>query len=325
MHHSPPRFTETEAHGIVASDLPRLAEGWLLTCDIRQQSPRTIEARREILKKLHWFLNDRDIVFCDVHALRSFLGYVSHGHDDPRGRWANPACTRPVRPRTVKDYYTHLRTFFRWLVTEGEITSAPTDRIPIPISRADQVQPYTAEEIRAMLDAARRSRHARRDTAIVLFLLDTGVRASEIIGIKGQDLDITLRRARVLGKGNKERTVSFQGKTARALWAWLSASMQPAHMPVFTGERGPLTRSGILDIIERLGSAAGVRHAHTHRFRHTFAVCFLRAGGNVFTLQQILGHTSLQMSQRYVALAQADIEAQHRLHSPVEHLLGRSR
>jgi site-specific recombinase XerD len=324
MHNWPPRFTRTDT-GIESSDLPRLGEGWLLTCDIRQHSPRTITSRCEILQKLQWFLRDRELSVCDVHSLRAFFSYLSHGHTDPRGRWGNPACTRPVSPRTVRDYYTHLRTFFRWLVAEGELEAAPTDRIPIPIARTDQVQPYTTEEIKALLAAASRTKAPRRDTAVVLFLLDTGVRASELVGLKGQDLDITLRRARVLGKGHKERTVSFQGRTARALWAWMSSNGSPPHMPVFTGERGPLTRSGLLDIIERLGRAASVRNAHTHRFRHTFAVTFLRAGGNVFTLQQILGHTSLHMSQRYVALAQADIEAQHRQHSPVEHMLGRSR
>jgi site-specific recombinase XerD len=151
------------------------------------------------------------------------------------------------------------------------------------------------------------------------------VRASELVSLRIADLDLTQRRARVLGKGNKERTVSFQGRTARALWTYLNSQRRSEDTPVFVGERGPLTRSGLLQIMHKLEDLSGVKGCHPHRLRHTCAIHFLRAGGNVFTLQQILGHTALQMSQRYVAIAQADMETQHRLHSPVEHLLGRRR
>ena len=88
-----------------------------------------------------------------------------------------------------------------------------------------------------------------------------------------------------------------------------------------------LTRTGLRVLIGRLGKVAKVEttRCSPHTFRHTFSVEFLRAGGNVFTLQQLLGHTHLHMTNRYVALAQADIENQHRQFSPVARLKGRSR
>jgi site-specific recombinase XerD len=83
-----------------------------------------------------------------------------------------------------------------------------------------------------------------------------------------------------------------------------------------------LTRSGLLQLIRRLGKAAKIEacRCSPHTFRHTFAVEFLRAGGNVFTLKELLGHTTLTMTQRYVAIAQADIESQHRRFSPADRL-----
>lgn len=97
--------------------------------------------------------------------------------------------------------------------------------------------------------------------------------------------------------------------------------------PVFISERGDgagnkLTRWGARQVIERLGKTAGLQSVRCspHTFRHTFAVEFLRAGGNVFTLKQLLGHTGLQVTQRYVALAQADIQSQHRQFSPGDRL-----
>jgi integrase/recombinase XerD len=122
--------------------------------------------------------------------------------------------------------------------------------------------------------------------------------------------------------------VSFQKTTARALWNYLREEEREPNDPLFLSERGEqLTRSGLLQLIERLGSTARITAARCspHTFRHTFSVEFLRAGGNVFSLQQMLGHTALHMTNRYVTLAQADIENQHRQYSPVERLKGRRR
>jgi site-specific recombinase XerD len=126
------------------------------------------------------------------------------------------------------------------------------------------------------------------------------------------------RRLSVVGKGNKRRVVAYGAKTARALWAY-ARDAAPERI-LFEGERGPLTRSGLQQVMTKLGLAAGVRDVHPHRLRHSFAIEFLRQGGNVFTLQAILGHTHLQMTQRYVAIAQADVVVQQRKHAPGDRL-----
>jgi site-specific recombinase XerD len=324
MQNLPPSFTISDP-ALDVSKLERYAEGWLLSGDISQHSHRTLEARRDIVNKLLWFLRHKRLDTCGTLELRQFLAYLTHGHREPGGRWGNPHMTKPVRPRTVKDYHGHLRTLFRWIVAEGGLNVSPMDRIPVPTARADQIQPFTSEQLNALFAAARRGRHPRRDEAILLFLLDTGVRASELCDLRLKDVDSSGRRATVLGKGNKHRTVSFQKTTARALWQYLKEDEREVDDPLFISERGePFTRSGLLQLIERLGKAARITavRCSPHTFRHTFAVEFLRAGGNVFTLQQMLGHTSLHMTNRYVALAQADIENQHRQFSPVERLKG---
>lgn len=141
------------------------------------------------------------------------------------------------------------------------------------------------------------------------------------------DLDLQQKRCTVLGKGNKRRAIFFGRTTARALWQYLREQSHEENDFVFVSDRGggagePLTRSGLLQLVRRLGQSAKIQAARCspHTFRHTFAVEFLRNGGNVFSLQQILGHTSLHMTNRYVALAQADIENQHRQFSPADRL-----
>ena len=115
--------------------------------------------------------------------------------------------------------------------------------------------------------------------------------------------------------------------TRRALYHYLNQREHEASASLFLSDRGTvagegLTRHGLRFLVRRLAVAArvdGVR-CSPRTFRHTFAIEFLRAGGNVFTLQQILGHTHLAMTQRYVAVAEADVVNQHRRFSPVERL-----
>jgi len=93
---------------------------------------------------------------------------------------------------------------------------------------------------------------------------------------------------------------------------------------VFLGERGgQMTPSGLLQLMERLGKAAGLTgtRCSPHTFRHTASLWALRGGMNAFSLQQMLGHTDLAMTRRYVAMAEGDLEAQHHLYSPVQHLM----
>ncbi|MDE2125283.1 MAG: tyrosine-type recombinase/integrase [Armatimonadetes bacterium] len=323
MNNRAPRFTKTEAATIGVNDLERYADGWLLSGEIDQHSARTLGNRRSIVSKLVWFLREKNLDCCGTMELRQFLAYVTNGHQEAGGRWGNAQQTRPVRPRTVHTYHGHLRTLFRWIVSEDGLGVSPMERIPVPTSRADQVQPFTTDQVEALLNAAKRSQMAYRNQAIVYFLLDTGLRASELCSLNREDVDFQARRCGVVGKGNKRRMVPFGKTAAKSLWNYLKAEPQEPGEPLFMSERGErLTRSGLRLLFVRLGRSARLQAARCspHTFRHTFAVEFLRAGGNVFTLQQILGHTSLTMTNRYVALAQADIENQHRQYSPADRL-----
>lgn len=311
--------------GIATSDLPRLAAGWLTIGDVNGWSERTIATRKALLAKVSWFLRQREIEFFDKPAVLQFLAYTRVGHKDPGGRWGNPRCTAPIRPATVATYYANLHAFFRWLEREELIETSPMAKIDPPISRRDAVQPLTPEQARALLKAAQRGRHARRDEAILLFLLDTGVRASELCGLRLSDLDLAGRTARVLGKGNKSRPVGFSGSTAKALWQYLLRDPRQESDPVFLSERGgPMDRSSLRQMICRVSKAAGVK-AHPHLFRHTYSVEFLRAGGNQFSLMASLGHTTTTMTSRYVSLAEADVQRAMRQFSPVERLKGGKR
>jgi integrase/recombinase XerD len=257
-------------------------------------------------------------------GIQQFLGYLRR--ECPKGRWGNPHETRALSSGTVKSYHSSLRTFCNWCIAEGFLTSSPMENMPAPIDRPDQVQPFTQNELELLENSAKKNRKVtRRDEAIFLLLLDTGIRASELCSLSVKDINMASSSLRVeFAKGGKARTLPFSRDTKRVLFEYLKEYDSHPDDPVFLCLRGPgvgnrLARLGLLHLIYRWGENAGITRARCspHTFRHTFAVSFLRNGGDVFTLKELLGHTSLAMVNRYVALSQADLSRQHSQHSPV--------
>jgi len=122
----------------------------------------------------------------------------------------------------------------------------------------------------------------------------------------------------VHGKGAKDRIVPLSQQTRERLHAYTSLRKRSTKDYVFlTQNNDPLTRDSLREIITRVAKRAGVSHIHPHKFRHTFAINFLRNGGDIFSLQMILGHETLDMVKRYLAIAQLDIQSAHRKASPI--------
>lgn len=232
-------------------------------------------------------------------------------------------------------------SLWTWATENGYIDEHIMRSVPMPKREGKAVIPFTESDIRAMLAACDHSRsyrrtgqrecsHSRptalRDRAIVLTMLDTGIRASELCDLRCADLDqenqrITIRR----GKGSKGRVIMIGNRTNRALWLYLARSNRsksPPAEPLFIvsdSVHEPLNRWVLHRLIHRLGVRAGiVPDAHPHRFRHTFAINALRNGCDIYSLKAMLGHASLQMVQTYLALAQTDVEDAHRRSSPVD-------
>ncbi len=314
--------------GLDRADLaPQIAD-WLLDSQLRQLSPATLATRRDFLGKLAWFLENRKSSQIGPTELKSFLLYLSNGHLEEGGRFGNPTLTKPLQPISIHGYYRVLRGFFNWLEEEELIEANPMKRIKAPIARTETKQPISDEHVTALLQAARNSTNKKRDEALLLLLLDTGLRASEVCSLKVEDVDLTTRSFKVCGKGNKIRVAYFGQATLKSLVGYLRKRRAEPHEPLFASRTGgALTANSLRQLTERLAIAAGVPPSQCgpHAFRRTFAVSILRAGANLFSVQAMLGHTDLQMTRRYVSLADADVESQHRQFSPVDRMRSRSR
>lgn len=325
-------FPTSPDSSVLTVDLQHWSEEYLCDCDLRLQSPRTLETRRIFIRNLLWFLYNRDYAQCGTMELRQFFRYLLHGHEEPGGRFGHRHLKRPVRPITLKEYYICLRSFFSWLVEAGKITQTPFTQIPKPQVREATKPPLSAGQIEQLLRATHEGVNAARDEALLYWLLDTGCRATETVSLRLRDLDLKNRSCSVLGKGNKYRTVYFGAKTAEVLEHYLRQrnclpdSYQDCateDLPLFLSGQGnmPITRSGLQQLLERLRRRCGIKGSCSpHAFRRSFAVQTLRNGANVFSVQAMLGHSDLGMTQRYCALAQTDVEAQHRQFSPVDRL-----
>ena len=218
--------------------------------------------------------------------------------------------------KTVRNYYTDLSSLWGWLLQNNLASSNPVLGIPVPRASRRAIVPFTLEDIRALLASAEAGQNPLRDRAMILLLLDTGLRASELCGLMVADISLISRRLVITGKGDKERYLVFSPVTLEAIRASLAGRLAG---PLFGNrQHTPLNRHAVRLAFRRIGQRAGVLRCYPHRMRHTFAIQFLRNGGNVYALQAALGHSTLDMVKRYLEIVQADIDVQMDKASPVK-------
>lgn len=296
------------------------AESWLRTQQARGHSIHTLKIRQQAIDKLRAWLRERELsdVLVEItkRQIEEFL-IVLH---------------QRFAPNSMLTYYMALARFFNWCVEEEELPYSPMARIPKPDVVETAPTILTAEEVQALLKTcAGKSFMDRRDRAIFLLLIDTGMRLNEIRQLTLDTVDLDTQTMAIVGKGRRPRMPHFDVTAAAALDAYLRArtrfvNERPQFAEVralWLGPRGALANGGIYQMVVRRAKQAGIEGVHPHLFRHGFANDWLAAGGTEGDLARLAGWTpGSRMLHRYGAARQEERarEAHKRL-SPANRLL----
>lgn len=195
-------------------------------------------------------------------------------------------------------HYRSLQQFFKWHAMEFSVADPMAGMRPphVPEKLVPVIPETDLKRLLAVTSG--KSLTMRRDHLIIRLLIDTGVRASELVGMNIEDVDLKLRVATVLGKGRRPRPIALGAKTAIALDRYLRMRKLDSG-PLLVGPRGRLTISGLYQAVERRCAEAKIARVHPHQFRHTFASRWLEQGGNEGDLMMLAGWRSRTMLQRY--------------------------
>lgn len=279
-----------------AEALESLLGSFELTLRAQKKSPRTVTNYLAAARLFAAYLgNDRHVLSAKPDDVRAFIVDQLERHS------SSTAATR----------FRCLQQFYRWTVVEGFLAESPMDG-QTPPAIDEKVVPVLSDDARkALVKACDGKRFDDlRDRAIVLFMLDTGTRLSEVIGLEVGDVDAKGQSALVRhGKGDRSRRVHFGATTAVAIDRYDRArrahkwAKSPA---LWLGVRGPLTDSGLTQLLRRRGELAGIDHIHPHMLRHTWSHLMKVDGMPDDELMAMGGWRTTQMLARYGSSATSE-------------------
>ncbi len=316
--------------------IARAVEDYLQDHAGGNHSEKTLEWHRTALGLMRKYLEkERGITLVGEVDAPAISGWFADMRTSPGSRG------KPRSERTIQTYARSARAFFHWLVHREMLQSNPFDRVVFPKVGKPLIQTIDAEEFERLLLACTPTnesgpiaeRAAVRNRAILWVFYDTGIRISELCGLRLGDFDRKRGILTVKGKGSKERRVALGQNCLRNLLYYLDKQRPDEEELADWGSAGedhlylsetrtPLTKNGVTLLFARLRKRAGItgKRISAHIFRHTFAIRYLKLGNDPFSLQELLGHEDLSTVRLYMHMNDDDIQEQKRKYSPGDHL-----
>jgi integrase/recombinase XerC len=258
----------------------------------RQFSNHTLKSYYDDIHQFNDFLQQEhlDLNSFEYKDARNFLSFLY---------------SKNLKRTTVSRKISTLRSFYEYWMTRDESVVNPFVQLVHP--KKEQYLPhfFYEEEMEALFKTVSSdAKKGLRDRVILELLYATGIRVSELVNIREQDLDMSSPGVKVLGKGNKERFIPFGEFCKQSIEAYLSQfkpKLNNDHNFLLVNMKGdPITERGVRfvlnDVVKR---TAGVTDIHPHKLRHTFATHMLNEGADLRTVQSLLGHVNLSTTGRY--------------------------
>ena len=212
--------------------------------------------------------------------------------------------------KTLEGIRSVLSSFFGWLQKEGLLKDNPCANLaPIKCNKKVRL-PYSNIELERLKEAC----ETTRDKAIILFLLSTGCRISEVCYLNRGDIDLDSHECTVFGKGGKERTVFLDDVTVMVVQRYLLERSDNCEALFIGKGTTRMTPGGIRARLKTIADRAGVNNVHPHRFRRTLATNLIKHGMQIQEVATILGHDKLDTTMEYVFINKTDIKTSYAKH-----------
>ena len=229
-----------------------------------------------------------------------------------------------ARPRSMARQLSSFRRFYRQLMREGAVREDPTAQIAMPRIGRSLPKSLSESEVESLLSApVINDPLGHRDRAMLEVLYATGLRVSELVGLRAGQVNLTQGVVRVLGKGNRERLIPLGEEAVRWLGGFVSGArgeilLERSTEFLFPTRRGDrMTRQAFWHIIKRYARKAGIeRELSPHTLRHAFATHLLNHGADLRVVQMLLGHSDLSTTQIYTHVARERMKELHAEHHP---------
>lgn len=298
-----------------------LVDQYILTCRTEGKTFSTIRGYREKLRRFLGWGEAAELGDFTVEMVRDYISHLQSAHKY-EGHPFNPTQDKLLSQAAVRNHVIVLRSFSSWLDRELYTAENVLKRLQVPRAPVKVIEALTDEEIEQLFSSLDVNVDVGcRNAALLMLFLDTGLRSSELLGLQLEDVHLEEQWLKVMGKGQKERIVPFGAKATRLLQRYVTI-FRPSTMignqffPCVDGS--PLGENAVRIMFSRLGERAGVPRLHIHLLRHTFATRYLLNGGDAFSLQQLLGHTTLEMTRKYTDMVALEKAVKRRKPSPMD-------
>lgn len=285
----------------------------------RGNSVKTISSYKANLNRFYEFIGDMDVKNINKKTIMDFIIYLQEKPKNTGHSKKKVDNDIKISSVTVRSYTRDVKAFMNWLYFEELVDVCIFDKMKLPRAFKPVIRILSEYEIEKIIKYCRKcGQYATRNELLILLMLDCGLRATEVCTIELKNIDLKNGILIVKGKGNKERIVPIGHKT----FEFMKKHLENCKTKFLFEDRygNPLNYNSLSCIIKRMKLDTGIENLHAHLLRHTFATLYIVNGGDIKSLQAILGHTSLKMCENYLHLAASYSISQYKKYSVVDRL-----